>query len=326
MKAVVFYKYGGPEVLSLQEVDKPALRDREVRIRIYATTVSAGDCRVRSLTPPPMFRIPMRFMLGFNRPRNPILGIKLAGEIEAAGSKVTRFRKGDPVFGPTGFRFGAYAEYICLPENSPLAIKPSNLTYAEAAAVPVGGLTALGFLRKACIQPGQKVLVYGASGSLGTYAVQLSKHFGAEVTAVCSSANLELVKSLGADHVIDYAKEDFAARGETYHIIFDTVGKTSFEACIRMLKEHGSYVMAVMSLKPVLRGVWTSMTSSKKVISGMAGERTEDLDYLRTLIEKGKLKPVIDRSYPLEQMAEAHRYVDTGRKKGNVVITINDNQ
>ncbi len=322
MKAIVYTEYGPPEVLKPQEVEKPAPRDNEVLIRIYATTVTSGDVRLRK--PDPFIA---RFINGLFRPKKIIiLGAELAGEIEAVGKDVKLFKKGDKVFGSSGMSMGAYAEYICLPEDAVLAPIPAKMTCKETAAVTFGGLTALHFLRKGNIRKGQKVLIYGASGCIGTYAVQLARYFGAEVTGVCSTANLELVKSLGADKVIDYTKEDFAKSGETYDIIFETVGKGSFSDCIRSLKKKGVYLGAVhIALSPIIQGLWTSVTSSKKVIGGITAERKEDLIFLKELIDAGKIKPVIDRYYPLEQIAEAHRYVEKGHKKGNVVITIQNN-
>jgi len=316
---MVYTEYGPPEVLHLTEIEKPVPKDNEVLIKIYATTVTSGDCRMRKPDP-----FAVRFFNGLTRPQKiTILGNELAGEIESVGKDVKLFRKGDQVFGQTGLSLGANVEYKCLPEDGPLAIKPSNLTYEESATIPFGGNTALEFFRKGNISNGQKVLIYGASGSLGTAAVQLAKYFGAEVTGVCSTTNVELVRSLGTDNVIDYTKEDFTKNGLTYDIIFDTLGKSPFSGCVKSLTSKGIYLRAVhMSLSPVVRGLWTSLISSKKVIGGGVTERKENLVFLKTLIETGKLKPVIDRRYPFEQIAEAHKYVDEGHKKGNVVITV----
>jgi NADPH:quinone reductase-like Zn-dependent oxidoreductase len=318
MKAIVYERYGEPGVLHLKDIKKPEPKDNEVLIRIHATAVNSGDIRMRKADP-----FIVRFMLGLIRPRISVLGIVLAGEIEEIGKDVTRFKKGDQVYGATGMGFGAYAQYKCLSQDGVVALKPANITYNQAAAIPFGGNAALHFLRKAKIQSGQKVLIYGASGAVGTAAVQIAKYRGADVTGVCSTSNLAMVKSLGADKVVDYTVEDFSEGGEAYDIIFDTVGKSSFSSSIRSLKKNGYYLRVVhMALAPILKGLWASMTSGKRVIGGVTVEKAEDLIFLNQLIEAGQLRPVIDRSYPLEQIAEAHTYVEKGHKKGNVVITI----
>jgi len=321
MKAIVCTKYGAPDVLQVREVEKPVPRDNEILVKVHATTVTTGDCRIRSFTLARWFWLPGRIMYGFTKPRKEIPGNELSGEIESVGKDVKRFKKGDQVFGISwGTTFqGTTAEYKCLPEDGMIAIRPANMTDEEAAALPVGGLTALHFLRKGNIQSGQKVLIYGASGSVGTFAVQLAKYFGAEITGVCSTTNIEMVRSLGADIVIDYTKEDFTRNGQTYDVIFDAVSKTSFSRCKNSLKQRGRYLTTDW---PLLQALWTSMAGGKKVIFGMAGQNPEDLNFLKELVEEGKIRSVIDKRYPLEQTADAHRYVDKGHKKGNVVITI----
>ncbi len=322
MKAIVYDKYGAPEVLKIKEVAKPIPKDNEILIRTHAATVTKFDCWMRSATAPPGFGLLMRIASGFTGPKKTILGTEMAGEIEAVGKDVTRFKIGDSVFGSFGMNMGAYAEYICLPEDGAVALKPANMNNEEAAAVPYGGLTALYFLRKANIQKGQKILIYGASGGVGNYAVQLAKSFGAEVTGVCSTKKVEFVRSLGADKVIDYTKEDFTKNNEIYDIIYDTIGSSPFPGSKRSLKKDGIYVTTTFGIPRLLQMQWLKLTSSKKAVSGLTEEKAEDLVFIRELIENGKLKSVIDRTYPLEQTAEAHRYVETGHKKGNVAITL----
>ncbi len=322
MKAIIYTKFGPPEVLQLKEVEKPTPKDKEVLIRIAATTVAAEDPGMRNSPG----------LNGLGKPKKPILGFYLSGEVEVVGKDVKRFRKGDQVYGNTGLSIlGAYAEYLCMPEDGALATKPANMTYEEAVAVPNGALTALPFLRdKGNIQRGQKVLINGASGAVGTSAIQIAKYFGAEVTGVCSSANVDLVKSLGADKVIDYTKEDFTKTDRTYDIIFDTVGKSSFSHCNGILAKKGVYLATVPTPVILLQILWTSLAGSRKVkfmATGLrpANDKAKDLLFIKKLIEAGMIKSVIDRCYPLEQIVEAHRYVEQGHKKGNVVITVDHN-
>jgi NADPH:quinone reductase-like Zn-dependent oxidoreductase len=318
MRAILCKKYGSPEVLQLNEAEKPVPKDNEVRIRIHAATVTPSDCAFRKADP-----VVIRFLYGLTRPRYNILGVELAGEIESVGKDVKAFKAGDQVFGISPKSFGAHAEYKCLPEDVPLAIKPANMSYEEAAGICDGALTSLIFLRdKAKIRSGQKVLINGASGSVGCYAVQLAKYFGAEVTGVCSSANIEMVNALGADKVIDYTKVDFTKSGQTYDVIFDAVGKRSYSQCKSSLALNGVYLSTVPSLSIMASMLWTSKIGSKKAVFVASGlmQNKENLIFLKELCEAGKLKSVIDRRYPLEQTAEAHRYVDKGHKKGNVVI------
>lgn len=326
MKAIVWTAYGPPDVLKLQEVERPTPKDDQVLIKIHATSVTAGDCEARNMQFPLFVSLPMRLYVGLSKPsRVTILGQELAGEVAAVGSKVKRFKEGDPVYATTGFAMGAYAQYICLPEASDdggLVHKPANLSYEEAAVVPTGGLEALHFLRGAKIQPGESLLIIGAGGSIGTMGVQLAKHDGAQVTAVDSGPKLELLLDLGADQVLDYTKEDYINSGRTYDIIFDVVGKGPLSPKLKALKPNGRYLLANPRLSTMLRGAWTSRTSDKTVFFSFSGRASEGLLTLKDLIEDGTLKPVIDRVYALEETAEAHRYVETGQKKGSVVIRV----
>lgn len=331
MKAIVFTEYGPPEVLQLQEVQKPVPKKNEILVRIHATPVSFGDKLVRNLKEitPGKFHMPFLFWLfakmyfGFRKPKIPILGSEFAGEIETVGKDVKRFREGDRVFGYRGSLMGAYAEYLCMPENGVVALKPANMTYEEAAAVPYGAIMALNLLRKVSLQPGQRVLVNGASGVIGPLVVQLAKsHFGANVTGVCSTPRLEYVKSLGADKVIDYTQEDFADSGETYDVIIDILGKSSFSRVKRSLRPNGRCLLVSFKMKQLRQMLWTSLFGSRKVICALSTEKAGDLVFIKELVEAGKIKIFVDKCYPLAQAAEAHRYVDQGHKKGSVVITV----
>jgi len=322
MKAIVCEKYGPPEVLQVREVDKPVPKNNEVLIKVHATTVSAADFRIRSFTVPASFWLPARLILGIRKPKKQILGAELSGEIESIGTDVLQFKKGDKIFAATLRSFGGYAEYKCLPEDGPIALKPVNSTYEEAAAIPIGARTALHFLLLGKIKKGQKVLIYGASGSVGTYAVQLAKYFGAHVCGVCSTANVELVKSLGADEVIDYTEKDFTQKLTLYDMFFLAVDKCRFSVCNKALNKVGVYVNVTAPLKS-LHMLWTSIITKKTIITGQnIPQSSDDLIFLKDLFEAGTLKPVIDRTYSLDQIVEAHRYVDRGHKRGNVVITV----
>jgi NADPH:quinone reductase-like Zn-dependent oxidoreductase len=320
MNAFVYKKYGPPNVLEPLVVEKPTPEPNEVLIRVFATTVTAADCMMRRGD-----TFLSRILLGFIKPKKKyqILGTEFSGKIEATGSKVKKFKDGDEVYAFRGFGTGCYAQYKCMNEKGSLAIKPGNISFEEAASVVDGATSALFFLKeKANIQKGQKVLINGASGSIGSFAVQLAKYFGAEVTGVCSTKNIELVKSLGADKIVDYTKEDFTKTGDTYDIIFDTVGKSSFTHCKKVLKEKGKYVVTVMTLTGVIQSFLTKFGNRKKVIFAMSLNKTGALNFIRTLIEEGRLKTIIDKQYPLKELPSAHEYVEKGHKKGNVVITL----
>ena len=317
MKAAVYTQYGQPEVLQVKEVGKPIPKNNEILIKVNATAVNSGDVRLRKADP-----FAVRFIFGLLKPKINILGTVFSGEVESAGKDVKKFRVGDQVFGHTDMIFGAYAEYKCIPEDGSLALKPANITHAEAATIPFGGVTAWHFIKKANIQSGQKVLIAGASGAVGTAAVQLAKSLGAEVTAVCSTGNMALVKSIGADKVIDYTKEDFTKNGEMYDVIFDTVKTIHVSSSLKSLNKNGVMILSAAGMPEMLQGLWVSKTSSKKVLTGVISHTAADIIFLKELIEAGKYKPVIDKTYPLEQIAEAHTYVEKGHKKGNVSITI----
>ncbi len=317
MKAITYAAYGAPEVLNLQEVDKPIPNAKEILVRIHASAVNSADWRLRKGDP-----FAVRLFFGLTKPKKSILGGVLSGTVEAVGKDVTRFKVNDQVFGSTGMRFGAYAEYGCFPEDGILSIKPDNISHEQASIVPFGATTAMHFIRKAVIKKGQKVLVYGASGAVGTALVQLAKYFGAEVTGVCSTTNIDLVKSIGADKVIDYTKEDLTKNGLTYDVIFETVNKLPLSNLLPALKSNGLLIASAADFSQMLQSVWISMTHRKKIIVGVTNEKTEDICFLKTLIEQGRYKPVIDRIYPFEQMVDAHHYVEQGHKKGNVAVRI----
>jgi NADPH:quinone reductase-like Zn-dependent oxidoreductase len=322
MKAIVWTNYGSPDVLQLKEVAKPTPKGDEVLVRVHATTVLIGDSELRSLKMPLLYRLPMRIFFGFSKPKRvTILGQELAGEIVAVGTQVSRFSLGDKIIAATLLRLGTYAEFVCLPESY-LAPKPTTMTYEEATTIPTGGIYGLHLLREARLKAGQSVLIIGAGGSIGTYAIQIAKLWGAEVTAVDSKGKLDMLRSIGADHVIDYTLGDYTRSGVTYDAIIDVVGRSSFSGCIRSLKPNGIYVLGNPGTSALIRARWTSMRSNKEVVSETAKHTAEAYAFLTRLIEAGKLKPVIDRVYPLEQTAEAHRYVDGGQKKGNVVISV----
>lgn len=326
MKAIVFTEYGPPDVLHLQEIPKPAPKENEILVRVYATPVNYGDLTARNFAAsqfnmPALFYLPARMAFGWNKPKTTILGSELAGQVEAVGKAVTKFKPGDQVFAYVGMRMGANAEYLCIPETGTVALKPANLSYTEAATLPYGAIMASSLLRKTNLQPGQKVLINGASGGIGSMAVQLAKHLGAEVTGVCGTPRLDFVRSLGADKVVDYTQEDFTQNGETYDVIFDILGKGSFARLKRSLTPNGVYLLASYKMKAVLQMLWTAVTrSGKKVVCGFAEEKVHDLVLVRELAEAGKIKAIIDRSFPLEQTAEAHRYVEAGHKRGHVVV------
>jgi NADPH:quinone reductase-like Zn-dependent oxidoreductase len=317
MKAATYSQYGSPEVLQLKAVTKPGPKDNEILIKIHAAAVTSADSRLRKADP-----FAVRFFFGLFKPKKSILGGVLSGTIEAVGKNVQKFKVGDSVFGSSYPHFGAYAEYICLPETGTLAIKPENMSHEEAAALPFGGMTALHFLQKAGIRPGQKVLIYGASGAIGTAAVQIAKYFGAEVTGVCSTSNVEMLKSIGADHVIDYTKTDFAASGAQYDVVYETVNKAPVSSCMAVLKSSGTLILGAAMPREMLQGAWASFAGNKKVLSGVAVETAAAVQFLKKMAEEGKLKAVVDKKYTLEEIAAAHAHVDKGHKKGNVVITV----
>jgi NADPH:quinone reductase-like Zn-dependent oxidoreductase len=321
MKAIVASKYGPPEVMKLQDVEKPVIKPDELLIRIHATTVSAGDCELRRFEMPILFWLPLRIFMGIRRPKY-ILGTEVAGVVELVGDQGSRFQVGDPVTAFTGFRFGAYAEYVSLPVDGMIIKKPGNMSFEEAASIHIGGLNALGFLRKAGIKKGDHILIYGASGSIGTFAVQIARTLGAEVTAVCSQKHHEVIRSIGADHIIDYKKVDYALHDKRYDCVFDAVGKDGLFHGLKVLKQKGVYIQASPKFLHTILAPWVSVFAKKKVLLNPPGEQVSDLQELKGLIEAGELRSVMDRSYPLDKMVEAHRYVEEGHKQGNVGIGV----
>jgi NADPH:quinone reductase-like Zn-dependent oxidoreductase len=318
MNAAVYTQYGPPSVLQLKEVTKPIPKENEILLRIRATAVNSGDVRLRKADP-----FAVRFIFGLLKPKINILGSVFSGEVKNVGKQVKHFKVGDQVFGHANMSFGAYAEYICVSEDGSLALKPATISHNEAAGIPFGGVTALHFIKKAMIKPNQKVLIVGSSGAVGSAAIQLAKSYGAIVTGVCSKANIDLVKSIGADKVIDYTKEDFTQNGEIYDVIFDAVNTISVSRSLKSLAKNGVMVLSAAGMLEIIQGLWISLTTKRKVITGVISHSAAAIIYLKELIETGKLKPVMDRTYPLEQIAEAHAYVEKGHKKGNVIITIN---
>lgn len=317
MKAAVCTAYGQPEVLEITEIATPRPASNEVKIRIMATAVNSGDCRIRRADPSAV-----RLFFGLFKPRKKVLGGVFSGVVEEVGSDVKLYQVGDQVFGSTGMSFGAYAEYKCLPEGGIFALKPQAITHAEATAIPFGATTALHFLRKANMKKGQSILVIGASGAVGSAAVQLAVHFGAEVTAVCSTSNVDMVRSLGANEVIDYLKSDYSQNNKKYDVVFDTVNKDSYTKRLNMVKDHGTLILGAVGLSDSLKGLLTAATTKRNVLMGMIQQSAPDISFLKATIEAGSLRAVIDRKYKLQEIVEAHRYVDAGHKKGNVVVEV----
>ncbi len=324
MKAAVYHEYGSPEVIRIEDIERPTPKDHQVLVRVRASTVGTWDCEARSFSFPLWFWLPLRMAMGIRKPRWPVLGQELAGEVEAVGKDVTHLKPGDRVFASVGLGFGAHAEYICLSGRRAVAHKPQNMSYAEAASIPTGGDNALHFLRLAEVQPGERVLVNGAGGNIGVMAVQIAKHYGAEVTAVDSAEKLDVLRDIGADHLLDYAVEDFTRAGKTYDVIFDLVQKSSYSGAIAALNPKGRYILANPLFASLLRARWTNRTSDKKVLTQFAGSKPEDLVILKELAEAGEIRAAIDRQFPLEKAAEAHAYVDSGRRKGTVVLTMEE--